>query len=125
MKFKTIQDIRQQRIAKLSEKPYGKLTHGEKIELMYDRYEKHQPLTYEEFVIVADVTNDELSFLHDDIEYQICYESADVVYMCATSYKDHPEKLLRCEKFASLIELFDKFRIDGKRIRDIWDNVVL
>ena len=68
-------------------------------------------------------TNDEIYFLYANDEYQIVYDSTKSVSMCITEFKGIQKVSERSESYSSIIELLDKFRIKGKRIRDIWDEV--
>ena len=119
---KRIWNKQQKRIADLLKKPMGALTLQERLELIYDRYYKGQKITYEEYLLLLE-TNDEIDFLYADNKYQIIHESNDIVSMCITEYKGSQKVSERSEQFSSIIELLDKFRIEGKRIRDIWDEV--
>ena len=121
---KRMWEKQQKRIAKLLEKPWGKLTLQEKLELIYDRYYKGQKITYEEYILML-VINDELSFLYTNNEYQIVHESDEYVSMCITEFEGDTKVSERSEHFSSIIDLLDQFRIKGKRIRDIWDEVTL
>ena len=119
---KRVWNKQQKRIADLLKKPMGALTLQERLELIYDRYYKGQRITYEEYLLLLE-TNDEIDFLYADNKYQIIHESNDIVSMCITEYKGSQKVSERSEQFSSIIELLDKFRIEGKRIRDIWDEV--
>ena len=119
---KRVWNKQQKRIADLLKKPMGALTLQERLELIYDRYYKGQKITYEEYLLLLE-TNDEIDFLYADNKYQIIHESNDIVSMCITEYKGSQKVSERSEQFSSIIELLDKFRIEGKRIRDIWNEV--
>ena len=119
---KRVWNKQQKRIADLLKKPMGALTLQERLELIYDRYYKGQRITYEEYLLLLE-TNDEIDFLYADNKYQIIHESNDIVSMCITEYKGSQKVSERSEQFSSIIELLDKFRIEGKRIRDIWNEV--
>ncbi len=88
----------------------------------YEKFFKGEHLSYEEFVIMLS-TNDELYFMYNEKEYQIEYPSKDIVYMCVSRYENNRIILERNEKFNSIIELLNDFRIEGKSIREIWSNV--
>ncbi|MDE6303072.1 MAG: hypothetical protein K2M36_05745 [Clostridia bacterium] len=88
----------------------------------YDKYFKHTKITYEEYVIMLS-TNDEIYFCYKDIEYQVVYESSEIVTMCISEYCNNKVVNQRTEYFSSIIELLNKFKIDGKLIREIWDDV--
>lgn len=115
--MKTRKDI----IAKLSKRDFDKLSFVEKIELISARYYEKQKITYEEYVILL-ATNDEVWFIYKDKEYQVEHDLKHVA-MCITRYEGKIGILEYHEKFSSVIELLDKFKIEGKRIRDIWEAV--
>ena len=88
----------------------------------YEKFFKGEHMSYEEFVIMLS-TNDELYFMYNEKEYQIEYPSKDSVYMCVTRCENNKIILERNEKFNSLIELLNDFRIEGKSIHEIWPSV--
>lgn len=112
----------QKSIAQLLSKPKDKLTLPEKLDLIYDKYYQGQKITYEEYVLLL-TTNDEIWFAYKDIEYQVCHESKDSTIMFITEYKDGSKVSERSEIFSSTNELLDKFRIEGKPISDIWNEI--
>ena len=113
---------RKKRIDRLLHKNYNDLTIEERIEIAYEKYYNKQKVTYEEYVLML-ATNDEIYFLYANNEYQIVYDSSESVSMCITEFKGTQKVSGRSESFSSIIELLDKFIIEGKRIRDIWDEV--
>lgn len=114
--------IKEKKVDRLLCKNYSELTITEKIEIAYEKYYNKQKITYEEYVFIL-ATNDEIYFLYANDEYQIVYDSSESVSMCITEFKGTQKVSGRSESFSSIIELLDKFRIEGKRIRDIWDEV--
>ena len=102
---------------------YNELTITEKIEIAYEKYYNKQKVTYEEYVLML-ATNDEIFFWYADTEYQIVYDSDKYVSMCVTKFKGTQVVLGYSESYSSIIELLTKFRVEGKRICDIWDGVV-
>lgn len=88
----------------------------------YEKFFKGDHLSYEEFVIMLS-TNDELYFMYNGKEYQIEHSGNDIVYMCVSSHENNRGILERNEKFNSIIELLNDFKIDGKSIHEIWPNV--
>lgn len=88
----------------------------------YEKFFKGEHVSYEEFVIMLS-TNDELFFMYNGREYQIEHSGNDIVYMCVSSYENNRSILERNEKFNSIIELLNDFKIDGKSIHEIWSNV--
>ena len=110
------------KINRLLQKNYNELSITEKIEIAYQKYYNKQKITYEEYVFML-ATNDEIYFWYANNEYQIVYNSRKSVSMCITEYAESKKISEQSETFSSIIELLDKFRIDGKRIRDIWDEI--
>lgn len=102
-----------------------KFKNGYGSDLLNKAYEKFfigEHMSYEEFVIMLS-TNDELYFMYNGKEYQIEYSGKDIVYMCVSRLEDNRVILERNEKFNSIIELLNDFRIEGKSIHEIWSNV--
>lgn len=94
-------------------------------ELLNNAYEKFfegEKITYEEFVIMLS-TNDELYFMYDGKEYQIEHTGKGVVHMCVSRLENGKELLEKSEKFSSVIDLLQCFKIEGKSIHEIWSNV--
>lgn len=116
--------MRKKKVARLLRKNYSELTITEKIEIAYEKYYNKQKITYEEYVFILMATNDEIYFLNANDEYQIVYDSSESVSMCITEYKGTQKISERCESYSSIIELLDRFRIDGKKICDIWNEVI-
>ena len=88
----------------------------------YKKYDNGEHITYEEFVIMLS-TNDELWFGYDGCEYFIEHTGPNLVSMCVTRLNGPRDVMERCEQFVSVIDLLDNFRINDKRIRDVWENV--
>ena len=68
-------------------------------------------------------TNDELWFGNDGCEHFIEHTGPNLVSMCVTRIDGPHDVMERCEQFASVIDLLDNFRINDKRIRNVWENV--
>ena len=88
----------------------------------YEKYFKGEYITYEEFVIMLS-TNDELYFMYDEKEYQIEYTDNGIVHLCVSRYENNKVILERTEKFNSIIELLDSFKVEGKSIHELWANI--
>lgn len=102
-----------------------KFRHNYGSELLNNAYEKFfrgDFISYEEFVIMLS-TNDELYFMYNGKEYQIEHNGNDAVHMCVSRFENDKIILERNEKFSSIIELLNKFEIDGRRIHEVWSNV--
>lgn|GEM_PF-1697645 len=117
--------IRQQkRIGTLLEIPYENLSVEEKLELAYDKYFKREKISYDEYLLMVKVANDEIWFCVNNVVYQVIHESPENTAMLITEYNGNQKTLERSENYSSVIELLDKFRIDGKTIEEIWNEVV-
>ena len=88
----------------------------------YEKFFKGEYITYEEFVIMLS-TNDELYFMYNEKEYQIEHTNKDIVHMCVSRYENNKVILERYEKFNSIIELLANFKIEGRSIHEIWENI--
>ena len=113
---------RKKRIDRLLHKNYNDLTIEERIEIAYEKYYNKQKITYEEYVLML-ATNDEIFFYYANAEYQVVYDSSESVSMCVTKFKGTEVVSSYGESYSSIIELLSNFRIDGKRICDVWDEV--
>ena len=113
--------MREKRLEYLLNKNFNELSFSEKLDLISSKYYSKQKITYEEFVLIA--LSDEVEFFYNDKLYQIDYGKIGATCLFITTYIDK-QVISECnEEFSSIIELFDKFRIDGKRISEIWENV--
>lgn len=115
----------QKRIGKLLEKPYESLSIQEKLEIAYDKYHKHEKISYAEYEMMAINTIDEIWFFYNNTEYQIDYGLPNITAMYITEYDGKQKVSERSENYSSVIELLDQFRIDGKTIKEIWESVKL
>ena len=88
----------------------------------YRKYYNNQKITYEEYVLML-ATNDELWFWHNDTEYQVIYVIPNMTTMSVTKYDGNKKVSERSENYKSIIDLLQNFRIDGKCIRDVWDEI--
>lgn len=88
----------------------------------YRRYYKNQKISYEEYVIMLS-SNDELWFWHNNIEYQVVYTIPNTTTMCITQYDGNKKVSEHFENYNSIIDMLENFKIDGKAIRDIWNEV--
>lgn len=110
-------------IEKLLKKSNTELSLQEKIALIYDKFYKKQRITYEEYAILLFATNDELCILYKNVKYQIDYGISNVTAMYITEYDGQKKISERSENYSSVIELLDKFKIEGKAIKDIWNDI--
>ena len=123
MKNKLVWAKQQKKISKLLEKPYENLSVQEKLEIAYDKYHKHEKTSYDEYEMMVTVANDEIWFFYNNNEYQIDHGLPKITAMYITEYNGNQKISERSENYSSVIELLDKFRIDGKTIKEIWESV--
>lgn len=114
---------RQDRLQELLLKNYNELTFNEQIELISCKYYEKKPLTYEEFVCLA-MTGDEIEFFFKNILYQIDHGFHEVTAMYITKFKDGKKIKEESKNYSSIIELFDQFTIEGKKLRELWDDII-
>ena len=116
------QKSRQDRLQELLLKNYNRLTFDEQIELISCKYYEKKRLTYEEFVCLA-MTGDEIEFFLKNTLYQIDHGLPEITAMYITKFKDGKKVNEKSINYDSIIELFDQFKIDGKKIRELWDDI--
>lgn len=114
---------KQKAISKLLEKPYESLSVHEKLEIAYDKYHKHEKISYAEYEMMTITSNDEICFCYNNTEYQIIHEARGITAIYIIEYDGKQKVSERSENFLTVNELIDKFRIDGKAIKDIWKDV--
>ena len=114
---------RKERLLELEKLNFNNLTFDEKIELISCRYYEKQKITYEEFVVLA--MFDEVEFFYKGMLYQIDYSIPEFTSLYITPYPNGTKVLGKSIKFNSILELFAQFRVEGKRICDIWDEIAL
>ena len=116
-------DEQQKKISKLVEKTYESLSIQDKLEIAYDKYFKHEKISYAEYELMVLYTSDEIWFCYKNAVYQIDYGLPNITAMYITKYKNKQKISERSENFSSAIELLNKSTIDGKTIKEIWDEV--
>ena len=119
IKNKRLWDEQQKKISKLIEKPYESLSIQDKLEIAYDKYFKHEKISYAEYELMVLYTSDEIWFYYKNAVYQIDYGLPNITAMYITKYKNKQKISERSENFSSVIELLNKFTIDGKTIKEI------
>ena len=79
--------------------------------------------TYENFVLRL-ISNEELDFKYKDIRYSI--HNTPYVYLGQNViFSNHEYKTEKWEQYSSIFQLLDKFTIEGKKIRELWDDITL
>lgn len=112
----------EKRIKELLLKPYDQLSYSERLELVCDRYEKKQDIFYEEYVMMA-LANHEVYFAYNNTEYKIDHGMPNKTTLFITEYDEKNKKASeRIEHYSSVIELLNKVKINGRLIREIWEN---
>ena len=123
IKNKRLLDEQQKKISELVGKPYESLSIQDKLEIAYDKYFKHEKMSYAEYELMVLYTSDEIWFYYKNAVYQIDYGIPNITAMYITKYKNKQKISERSENFSSVTELLNKFTIDGKTIKEIWDDV--
>ena len=123
IKNKRLWDKQQKKISKVMEKPYESLSIYDKLEIAYDKYLKLEKISYAEYELMALFAGDEIWFYYKDAVYQIDYGLPNITAMYITKYKNKQKVSERSENFSTVSELLNKFKIDGKTIKEIWDDV--
>lgn len=123
IKNKKIWDKQQKKISKLMESPYESLSIQDKLEIAYDKYFKLEKISYAEYELLALFANDEIWFCYKNTVYQIDHGLPNIITMYITKYKNKQKISERSENFSTVAELLNKFTIDGKTIKEIWDDV--
>lgn len=113
---------RQDRI-KILQNRAGNLSFEEQIELISCKYYEKQFITYEEFVLLA--LFDEVEFAYKDKLYQIDYGLCGVVSIFVIQERDNKSIKNQSFNYISIFELLNEFKIDGKKIREIWDYAII
>ena len=70
------------------------------------------------------MVGEEAWFFYHDCEYQIDYGLPRQICMYITKYSNHQKIFENSIPYSSIIELLDKFTIDGKTIKEIWSKVI-
>lgn len=80
--------------------------------------------TYENFVLRL-ISNEELDFKYKDIRYSIIHNPPYVYLGQNVIFSNHEYKTEKWEQYSSIFQLLDKFTIEGKKIRELWDDITL
>lgn len=96
---------------------------SEQIELIDNKYQKKKKMLYEEFILLA-LIYDNVYFIYRQTEYQIDSALPNITSLFMIEYDEKScIKTKTEEKFCSVFELFNRARIDGKTMKEIWDEV--
>ncbi len=110
-------------IEKILRKSENKRTLDEQIELIDYKYQKKEKMYYEEFLLLS-LIYDNVYFIYCQTEYQIDTSLPDITSLFIIEYDEKlNKKFQKEEKYCSVFELFNKARINGKTIKEIWNEV--
>jgi len=93
-------------------------------ESTYLKYQKRIKISYEEYVILL-ATNDEIWFSFNNSIYQVDHRIPGITSMFVTELDGTKKISERCEDFSSIIDLLHNFNVEGKTIKEFWDDVTL
>lgn len=111
-------------IEKILRKRENERTLNEQIELIDHKYQKKEKMFYEEFLLLS-LVYDSVYFVYCQTEYQIDRGLPDITSLFIIEYDEKlNKKSKKEEKYCSVFELFNKVRIKGKTIKEVWDEVV-
>lgn len=81
---------------------------------------KRERISYDEYRMIV-LSNDEVSFTYKDIQYEIVHDKDVLVYENKFEHGQIVQSNCVAE-FDSAQMLLDRFLIDGKSIKEIWDE---
>jgi hypothetical protein len=91
-------------------------------ELTYHKYQKREKISYEEYVVLL-TTNDEIWFSLNNKVYQVDHGAPGITSMFITEFDGSNKISERSEDFSSIIDMLHHFKIEGKTIKELWDDV--
>ena len=91
-------------------------------EIINDKYQEKQKISYEEYVVLLS-TNDEILFCYRDKMYQITHPTDDVTIMYTLECEDITSLVEKSKEYSDIIDLLLNYQIEGKRIIQIWPDV--
>lgn len=80
--------------------------------------------TYESFVLRL-ISNEELDFKYKNIRYSIIHNPPYIYLGQNVTFFNHEYKKEKWEQYSSIFQLLDEFKIDGKKISELWDDITL
>lgn len=80
--------------------------------------------TYESFVLRLN-RNEELDFKYKDILYSIIHNPPYVYVGRNVRFDNNEYTTEKVEQYLSIFQLLDQFTIEGKKISEIWGDIVL
>lgn len=108
---------------KIIRKCENEMTLNELIELIDQKYLKKEKIFYEEFILLS-LVYDNVYFVYHQTEYQIDRGLPDITSLFIIEHsKKLNKELKKEEKYCSVFELFNEVRINGKTIKEVWEDV--
>lgn len=80
--------------------------------------------TYESFALRL-ICNEELEFKYKDIVYSIIHNPPYIYLGRNVIFCNDEYKVEKWEQYSSIFELLNNFTIDGKKIRELWDDITV
>jgi len=80
--------------------------------------------TYESFLLRL-MSNEELDFKYKDIRYSIIHNPPYVYLGQNVIFSNNEYKTEKVEKYLSIHQLLEQFTIEGKKLRELWDDITL
>lgn len=79
-----------------------KIKHESIFDIVMKKYQNKEKITYEEYVILLS-TNDEIWFVHDNIEYQVDHSEVNLTSMYSTEYLEGKEIINKCDTYKNIV----------------------
>lgn len=89
---------------------------------IHNKYTSKQKITYEEYVILLS-TNDEIWFCYNNKMFQVTHPTEYSVLVYIVDCMDVRVCKGETLEYSNIIEMLQEYKIDGKRICEIWDKV--
>ena len=95
---------------------------NDKVKLIELKRQHKGKITYEEFALLLSI-NEELDFEYNNILYGIIHNPPKVFIGINVVYNEDKCTTERFEEYSNVEEMLNNFEINGKTIKDIWENV--
>ena len=112
--------VREKRINRLKRKK--NLSFSDQLELIYDKREHKEKLSYEDYVLML-LAGDEVAFEYKNTIYENVYIKKDVIHFCKTEYCGDTIVKESYEVFSCVKDLLNYAKIDGKSIELAWSEI--
>lgn len=80
--------------------------------------------TYENFLLRLN-SNEELDFKYKDVMYSIIHNPPYIYLGRNVIFCNNKYKVEKWEQYLSIFQLLKEFEIDGKKIKELWDDIIL